>query len=126
MREIKFRTWEPDKKRMTYLENEYVSEALHYNERGTHILQQYTGVKDPNDKEIYEGDIVSLYGREIARIQWARAYSGFQWCTVDKNGEPTDYYGGLGTGMGDISVWEVIGNIYENPELIHPNTNVQN
>lgn len=79
-------------------------------------LQQYTGLKDINSNEIYEGDIVkNQYRDQIYVIEWDNEITGFtQRCgthtthffmdwTKDKN---TKY---------NI---EIIGNIYDNPELL--------
>ena len=68
------------------------------------VLMQYTGLKDKNDKEIYEGDL-TMYG-EVAYLD-----DGF--CLIDK--------GDNVLGLRDMvynEKLEVLGNIYENPELI--------
>lgn len=110
-REIKFRAWDKEKKQMTILESQYVSEALHYYEKGLHELMQYTGLLDKNGKEIYEGDIVNTDWK-IREIKWGENSCEdclFQTFGFTSYGDHTKKYGG----------WmEVIGNIYENPELL--------
>lgn len=74
-------------------------------------LMQYTGLKDKNDKEIYEGDIVreDYYTGEV---QYHEGYASFgiQW-----HGDGRIWFSGFGWAEVDD---EVIGNIYENPELL--------
>jgi uncharacterized phage protein (TIGR01671 family) len=133
MREIKFRAWN-DFKRIMFIPNEInlrcnppqgtvMIEDYEYNwvcDNESKILMQYTGLKDKNGKEIYEGDILNSkndgkdgndiwdYSTHDNRIvEWDAEYSCF-------SGMP-DY--------GENSVYseeyiEVIGNIYENPEVL--------
>jgi uncharacterized phage protein (TIGR01671 family) len=69
-------------------------------------LDRYTGLKDKNGKEIYEGDIVEFSsfeeGREREVVSWAEHFTGF--CFSKK----------------DANLYEIIGNIYENPDLQPP------
>lgn len=67
-------------------------------------VMQYTGLKDKNGREIYEGDIVNTPIMKKQPIEWFT--SGF-WL---------GNFGSLGTRLANLS--EVIGNIYENPDLL--------
>lgn len=83
------------------------------------LLMQYTGLKDENGKEVYEGDIVEAtycvdgcyYDTEdeYGVIQWDDKQCGFNIMFKDELlSSPISYY---------VS-FEVVGNIYENPELL--------
>ncbi len=112
MREIKFRVW--DGQNMEYIKPVWFEELgiYHYEDfskcaKELHcILMQYTGLKDKNGKEIYEGDIVKqkpiLCDEEKIGVTSIRTTQG-----VCFGAYP--YF---------VSPCEVIGNIYENPELL--------
>jgi uncharacterized phage protein (TIGR01671 family) len=124
MREIKFRAWDVDRKAWMNEQDVYneVQEQGRWNpERGERFrLMQFTGLLDKNGKEIYEGDIVRLHGWWDANgpsgyeqpevlVFWSEKHCGFDPyanydcdCGVHHEGEES----------------EIIGNIYENPELI--------
>ena len=139
-REIKFRAW--DKKNKSFIpdDNEfkeymigldgkfykmdfysgvsgYEDGNLIWNELENIVLMEYTGLKDKNGKEIYEGDIVFSESNQYYKqdeIIW-------------------DCFG-MGWDIGKKDSWklrspmssktEIIGNIYENPELITEVKNV--
>jgi uncharacterized phage protein (TIGR01671 family) len=146
MREIKFRAWDVNKKRMIYLKNEkkhppYLRKQLPTNdfvlvigeEWETEpvetvmdvILMQFTGLFDKNGKEICEGDIVrstySLIGPGVLPERKESIIRLVEWGELSS----MDYDGSfLGMGLkisdensADLEM-EVIGNIYSNPELI--------
>jgi len=125
-REIKFRVWDKDLKKMHICgENQHDSisfsypenEAHYYNLQngcgsstdgsGTYELMQYTGLKDKDGKEIYEGDVVQF--KSIRGI-------------IERYEVEYTNYGEWAIGMHRLSMrfkgFEVIGNIYENPELL--------
>lgn len=80
------------------------------------ILMQSTGLKDKNGVEIYEGDLVQNGRGEIGYVTYLLQETGF--VVVLKN---TDYrLGHRNTGESyDMAYWhEIIGNIYENTELL--------
>lgn len=84
--------------------------AHHYFEfdPDTVILMQYTGYKDMKDREVYEGDIVRYYD-DIYEVRWI--WVGFYLRSIQDNG-----FDELATNENFV---EVIGNIYENPELLN-------
>ena len=105
-REIKFRAWDREIKKMTKPFSPWqMADALSIRLfDGRMIPMQYTGLKDKNGKEIYEGDIVSNNLKEQGIVKWEGI--GFDW------GDD------FSKGKGDTDEIEVIGNIYENPELL--------
>lgn len=80
-------------------------------------LGQYTGLKDKNGKEIYEGDIVKSIGGKIGYVVFLAQEMGY--VVVWDNCDTRLGHRNRGGGYGDDLSIEVIGNIYDNPELIN-------
>lgn len=138
-REIKFRAWDKDEKRMLevyrigfdgpidgaqvycYLDDRGAkgSKECFYDGDGL-TLEQFTGLKDKNGKEIYEGDILAWHSNIYRKHDWVglvlyrgagfavqesdKSYSSPEWldCACRK----------------DANIIEVIGNVHDNPELL--------
>jgi uncharacterized phage protein (TIGR01671 family) len=70
-------------------------------------LMQYTGLKDKNGKEIYEGDIVKSKHGQIGEVIWENLMWLVSWIEPEY-----DSY------LYEVISCDIIGNIYENPELL--------
>lgn len=125
MREIKFRAWCETKKVM-FTPADNTSFVIHPDgmvETSTFgpikpLLMQYTGLKDQNDVEIYESDLLKNKSGRICVVKW-HEYAAMFDCepvVIVKN----DNAGGFKNNC--WSRWiEVIGNIHQNPELLQAN-----
>lgn len=120
MKENKFRAWDNDKKEFIYFYLFGTDQGYHI-EAGTMLeekpVMQYIGIKDKNGREIYESDIVSIDDRDIGSH---KIYVGEIYYCTDYTLESNPCFacwGKNGHSMLGPSI-EVIGNIYQNPELL--------
>lgn len=152
MREIKFRAWHKPTKQYTIQSFWKYGDNEEYEETGDHlaisidgclcdegygngmsgvqnsddyIIEQYTGVKDKNGKEIYEGDILGC--KHSAQSPYSRSNRNIR--VVRENpkthqlglfGDTNSDYEATGFGLSETTKnrFEVIGNIHENEELL--------
>ena len=124
MREIKFRAWLKEKKEM--IDNarpDFFCKQLNYlcgNSAGGQDvlgvstedieLMQYTGLKDKNNKEIYEGDIVTLHNSKYKVI-----FNSKEARFVLRDDE---FESEISFTNNNNERMKIVGNIYENPELL--------
>lgn len=109
MREIKFKCWDNANKRFVY--NLLYRIDSNGDLPESHTLCQFTGLKDKNGVEIYEGDIAKDNGGFIYKVIWRKKKARFAYKCNE----------GSKTNMNqkeDAKIIEVIGNIYENPKLL--------
>lgn len=121
MRELKFRAWDKQEKQMMKvsaisLENKEIGvkdfRTYHFFRIKNIELMQYTGLKDKNGTEIYEGDVIKVERDGIIyRVKWIHGGFGL---------EPR-YNSPFYPRLGNVELREkieVIGNIHENPEFL--------
>lgn len=114
----KFRAWHTP-----FTDNKFGQE-MKYGRAGTllsfaemspndYILMQSTGLKDKNGIDVYQGDIIRCTRGCPHEVIWLEEYGGTFF-----GGMPAWYLSGLEKGYAWTGEEEVIGNIYENPELL--------
>ena len=108
MREIKFRAWDKEEQEMLDWDKFFnLDIAQVFESKGSWGVypMQYTGLKDKNGVEIYEGDILSYFGFEY---EVTFEESAFGWS------EDGQFYAFAEMAIDEIEKTKIIGNIYEN------------
>ena len=118
MRELKFRAWDKLQKRMSEVDRIYVDaeEIQLRDDSGRYwrkingvVLEQYTGLKDVNGTEIYEGDIVQ-YGDDIGDVFYDNDTACFNMSGFyDRHQD----YPSLAFSESGNAIMKVIGNVHE-------------
>jgi len=112
MREIKFRAWDKDNKIMLGdITPSIIPLGVNDLIQGTTLIpMQFTGLKDKNGVDIYEGDIVKIPMQPKYKSIWIVIFQDGAFCLTDKIGVRCLFK--------NKYKLEVIGNIYESPELL--------
>ncbi len=119
MREIEFRAWDKNNKRMIDDQDQNVQK--HYDVKlGSWIhdtvwrigklngtLMQFTGLKDSNSKKIFEGDILKDFSGKISHVFWDEYDAKFETLTLER------------LTLENALEYEIIGNLFENPEIFN-------
>lgn len=105
MREIKFRAWDSKENRWKYPVWDITNDLSKNNQN--YLIFQFTGLQDKNGIDIYEGDIIKMDNGTLYTI----VFRGMGFWFVDSDNEgyvfsPSAYQ------------YEIIGNQFENPELL--------
>jgi len=108
-REIKFRVWHPVLKQMLpNIQNHIGNDSWAFGnllKNGEVEVMQYTGLKDKNGVEIYEGDIIDYGCNRFKPVEFIDGC----FCICKITAMPTL-----------MTLYNVVGNIYETPELLQP------
>ena len=131
MRPIKYRAWDKRRKRMVevtsinFRDGTIQVETRHAVNREVYlediVLMQYTGLKDKNGKEIYEGDLLNMHycnesvvKGKVVTVKMGMTYDSDGW----QHGRTYGWVAGNNS-LADVAPYaEVLGDIYENPELL--------
>ena len=134
MREIKFRAWDYNNEKIIPWENIRVekdesetnmSVIVFDGSVGDHFddfpIMQYTGIDSEDELEIFEGDIVkqeeTLFGVVDTDLEFTGVVKMLEGCWVIDNGKDSVYL------WSETACNQIIGNIYENPELLEVEAN---
>jgi len=135
MREIKFKAWDKNTEDMCQVTRlmwnegggmctEPLIKLTHiscngvqmYHNSDTYELMQFTGLHDKNNREIYEGDIVKASAHdELCTVIWDKSLACYLSLPIWKSVDDVEDFD---CALSDNQSLEIIGNIYENSELL--------
>lgn len=116
----KFRAWFKQGSKMVnvatidFLEKEVKSHANVMYSFDEIELMQSTGLIDKNGEEIFEGDVLLTYDGELAKVYWDDVLAGWFVDFIYETAELSE----VADLQSSRSICKIIGNIYENPELL--------
>ena len=126
---LKFRKWDRQSKKMNKVE--VLDLCLDQTYTDYPVIMQYTGLKDANGKDIYEGDIlctpthyqvimsdIDRWMDEFFEVKYSSQYGGFI-VLPSKEYLSESLYAGYGKDGFYHEYPKIVGNIYQNPELIN-------
>ena len=119
MRNIKFRAWSKKFNKFMAVGFHLIGETTLFDLLNQHRLEELedleitecTGLLDKNGKDVYEGDIIEFKGEFIAKVIWCEEDAAFQ-IRSENNG-------GAFLNERYMLNFEVIGNIFENFDLLN-------
>ena len=117
MRKIEFRAWDNEQKKMFYSETEQFDDSLNFRfghfDTEEPVYMQFTGLYDKNGTPIYDGDLLKHPVGVVAEIKYDNDIASFIAVYTENDDIEMNHLD-----KEIISKCEVIGNIYENPELL--------
>jgi len=123
-REIKFRAWDSDMSEMVMVSGiqfdahspkekpNIIDQHNDIRDLDEVILMQFTGLKDKNDIDIFEGDIIKTETDKLMVITWNKRFASF---CIERDGWAFNHWFGEAF---EAKFCEVVGNIHQKPELL--------